>query len=125
LRESGREKMQNSNADSLLLEAIDETLGSLGEPVKNQIYLSLEHCCLIPRNELPGRIPDFSRFLYRQFGPNARLIEIRCMRLFYSKIENCSNLLVPSFEIDENDFSFSTFVKKIKELAIVPSNKKP
>lgn len=107
--------MQNvqQRLDQLLVEAIDEVLGSLGEPLKNQIYIRLEDEYSITKPSLPKEIAEFSKFLYRIFGPHAKLIEIKCMKRFYSKIkvDQCfENLKVTC----DNDFNLLTYTDKFR-----------
>jgi hypothetical protein len=66
-------------------EAIDEALTSLGEPLKNTLYLRLEQR-FIPRSEIPHHIKEFSDFLSKTFGLGAARLEIKCMQNLHSKI---------------------------------------
>ena len=107
--------MQNiqRRLDQLLGETIDEVLCSLGEPVKDHIYDRLEDEFSIAKYALPQQIGEFSKFLYRIFGPNAKLIEIKCMKIFYSKIKidhYLENLTI----ICDNDFTLLTYVDKFR-----------
>jgi len=73
--------------DESLCEAIDETLTSMGEPLKNTVYFNLENYFNIPRGEIPKHIDEFTDFLYKTFGLGAALFEIRCMKKLHSKID--------------------------------------
>ena len=101
--------------DQLLVEAIDEVLASLGEPVKNHIYIHLENDFLITKKELPKQIEEFSDFLFRIFGSSANNLEIRFMRTLYSKIKSDQQLEYKSININEDDLTFSTYVNKMRE----------
>lgn len=107
--------MQNiqQRVDQLLVESIDEVLCSLGEPVKNHIYARLENDFSITKNSLPQQIGEFSKFLYRIFGPHARLIEIKCMKTFYSKIK-IDQYLEKLTIICDNDFTLLTYIDKFR-----------
>lgn len=72
--------------NKILLEAIDETLFSLGESVKTSIYFHLEETFNIKRREIPLRINDFSNALERIFGIGARHLEILFMKNLRAKI---------------------------------------
>ncbi len=101
--------------DQLLVESIDEVLGSLGEPVKNHLYIHLENDFSITKNELPQQIEEFSRFLFRIFGSSANHLEIRFMKTLYSKISADQHLEHKSIAFNEVDLTFSTYVNKMRE----------
>ena len=102
--------------DQLLVEAIDEVLGSLGEPVKNQVYMLLENDFAITKHILPQQIAEFSKFLYRMFGPQAKLIEIKCMKKFYSKIENDQQIGNRTMTFEYDDFTFLAYTDKFRAM---------
>src|SRR5665647_3682173 len=52
----------------ILLEAIDKSFLSLGEPVRKSIYLYLENSIGIKKIEIPFRIIDFQNALEKLFG---------------------------------------------------------
>lgn len=72
--------------DEFLLEAIDEALSSLGDPIKNTLYFQLEESFKIPKDEIPKHIDGFSDFLYELFGLGASRLEAECMRNLHSNI---------------------------------------
>ncbi len=108
--------MQNTQQrlDQLLIETIDEVLCSLGEPVKNHIYDRLKNEFSITKYALPQQIEEFSKLLYNTFGPHSRLIEIKCMKTFYSKIKIDQYLKNPSITWDDNDFNLLNYTKKLR-----------
>jgi len=111
-------KMQNTQQrlDPLVLGTIDEVLYSLGEPVKNHIYDRLENEFSITKHELPQRMGEFSKFLYNMFGPHAGLIEIKCMKTFYSKIKIDRYPENPSITWDDDDFNLSNYTDKLRQV---------
>jgi hypothetical protein len=72
--------------DDILLEAIDETLSSLGEPVKNAVYFHLQNNFSINKNEIPKKISEVSDIIHKMFGSGAGRLEIKFMKTLYSKI---------------------------------------
>jgi hypothetical protein len=72
--------------DDILLETIDETLSSLGEPAKNAIYFHLENNFRVSKNEIPKKIYEFSDFIQKIFGSGAGRLEIKFMSTLHSKI---------------------------------------
>jgi hypothetical protein len=100
----------------LLIEAIDEVLCSFGEPVKNAVYIQLENNLSITKNNLLEKIGEFSSFLYRLFGPQAKLVEVKCMRTFYSKIRNEPNIRSRTLTLDCKDISLLSYVNKFRAM---------
>ena len=72
--------------DDILLETIDETLSSLGEPVKNAVYFHLQTNFCINKNEIPKKINEFSDIIQKIFGSGAGRLEIKLMKTLHSKI---------------------------------------
>jgi hypothetical protein len=73
--------------DKLLLNAIDEALGSLGEPAEQSIYFHIESKFNVTRSRIPERLEDFQAGLEKIFGLGARLLEILVMKNLYAKIK--------------------------------------
>ena len=74
--------------NSLLLEAIDEALSSLGETPKTAIYYQLKTEFNIKTKEIPERIDDFSSALERPFGLGAKHLEILFMKILSVKVRD-------------------------------------
>ena len=72
--------------DDILLETIDETLSSLGEPAKKTIYFHLQNNFRISKNEIPKKINEFSDIIQKIFGSGAGILEIKFMKTLHSKI---------------------------------------
>ena len=89
--------------DESLSEAIDETLTSMGTPIKNTIYFNLENHFNIPKNEIPQHIDKFTNFLYKTFGLGASLFEIKCIEHLHSKIN-------VDIEVPKDDWSVSKWI---------------
>ncbi len=102
--------------DQLLIEAIDEVFCSFGEPVKNTLYIQLENTLSITKSNLPEKIEDFSSFLYRLFGPQAKLVELKCMKTFYSKIKNELNIGNRTIILDDEDITLLSYVNKFRAI---------
>ena len=99
----------------LLLEAIDQVLSSLGEPVKNHLYIHLENDFLIKKNELPQKIEEFSHFLFKIFGSSAHHLEIKFMQTLYAKINADQIGEHMSIVFKEKDLTFINYVKRMRE----------
>lgn len=72
--------------DKLLVNAIDESLNSLGESVKQSIYFHIENKFSVARNDIPANIVEFQGGLEKIFGTGARFIEILIMQNLHTKI---------------------------------------
>lgn len=72
--------------NKLLVNAIDESLNSLGESVKQSIYFHIENNISVARNDIPANIAEFQGGLEKIFGTGARFIEILIMKNLHSKI---------------------------------------
>jgi len=86
--------------DTILLEAVDEAFSSLGEVAKASIYFHLEFKFIIPKQDIPYRLDDFSDALEQIFGVAAKHLEILIMKKLHEKIScfyewNGPNWLVP------------------------------
>lgn len=101
--------------DDLLIETVDSVLSSLGEPVKNQLYIHLKNDFSIEKNGIPGRIGEFSKMLHLVFGSAAFLIDIRFMNELHIKCSQLGYLIEDDLEFDEMDFSFPSYVVKMRE----------
>jgi hypothetical protein len=66
--------------DSLLIEAIDETLATLGAFAKTSIYSHLKKKYNIEKHELPQKIEEFSTALDTLFSLGARQLETMIMK---------------------------------------------
>ena len=82
-------KNHNQKFEEVLQDSVDEAFSSLGESVKKSIYFHLENSFLIPRQDIPCRVEDFSDALERIFGPGAKHLELLIMEKLYRKV-NCS-----------------------------------
>jgi hypothetical protein len=72
--------------EHLLIEAINETLASLGESAKQSIYFHLENKFKIAKNDIPYRVKDFTDGIEKIFGLGAHFIEILIMKSLFEKI---------------------------------------
>jgi hypothetical protein len=106
-RNDGRKKFE-----AVLLEAVDEAFSSLGESVKASIYFHLEQKFIIPKQDIPYKIDDFSDALERIFGMATKHLEILIMKKLHDKITcfyqwNGPRWLVP-------DLTFRQYVELLR-----------
>ena len=101
--------------DELLIEAIDEGLCVLGEPMKNHLYIIFENNFGIRKHEIPKEIEYFSYTLHRLFGWGACRLEIKFMEKLYPKIN--SKMKCPKHNLCkwvEDDISFVAYVETMR-----------
>ena len=108
-------KPVHQRIDQYLLDAVEESLAFLGEPVKNQIFTQLESNCSIKKEALPENIEIFSRLLYRLFGSHAKVIEIKCMKTFYSKIQKDPEIGHKFYISNDKDFNFPSYIEEFRQ----------
>jgi hypothetical protein len=104
--------------DDILLETIDETLSSLGEPVKNAVYFHLQTNFCISKNEIPKKIYEFSNIIQKIFGSGAGRLEIKLMKTLHSKIN--VSVKWPEYEAPLSkwlvvDMTFTEYVNSMRQ----------
>jgi hypothetical protein len=102
--------------DDILLETIDETLSSLGEPVKNAVYFHLQTNFNISKNEIPKKINEYSEIIHKIFGSGASRFEIKLMQTLHSKID--VNVKWPQYEAPLSKWIITdmTFVEYVNSM---------
>lgn len=90
--------------DRLLVEAVDEALGVLGEGPKQTVYFWLERNHSVSWGEIPRRLEEFASGLEKIFGFGATYFERQIVERLYSKL----NLK----HMEERGFSFVDYVRE-------------
>jgi hypothetical protein len=104
--------------DQLLIASIDEALASLGEAVKNSIYLHLQNDFRIKREEIPLKIGEFSDILHKIFGLGAGRLEVKCMKNLNEKVNVRINMPEYQWPISKwivNDITFQEYVTNARK----------
>jgi hypothetical protein len=96
----------------ILLEAIDKSFLSLGEPVKTSIYLYLKNSMGIKKSEIPFRIDDFQNALEKLFGIGARHLEILVIKNLHEKIKIKYKGDMPRWVVP--DLTFQEYIRLVK-----------
>lgn len=99
------------NFEECLLVAIDETFNSIGEGCKQTIYYYLEKKYMLPKEEIPCRIEDFSESIEQIFGLGEKILKIRIMNNVYQKIE-----LPFPYLFNKESLEFINYIKTVKSL---------
>ncbi len=93
----------------LLLEAVDETLSSLGDSSKRAIYFYLERNFSIKKQDIPDRIEEFTEAIEKLFGNGAKILEIQIMKHLYENLGR-------DFEYfsENNDLLFTDYANVVR-----------
>lgn len=78
--------MAEETFGQILLAAVDESLTSLGQSVRQAVFFHLENKFKVPRNEIPKRTKDFAEGIEKIFGLGAQFLEILIMKKLYEKL---------------------------------------
>jgi hypothetical protein len=103
--------------DQHLLEAIDETLLSLGMVVKNAVLEHLKNEFQINKSDIPQKICDFSNIVHKVFGLGADRLELRIVKNLSSKLQVDVNLTEYEWPLSKwiiNDASFTEYVADLR-----------
>jgi hypothetical protein len=114
--------------DEFLIQAVDEALSTLGEPVKNTFYQHLENDFCIPRNEIPKKIGEFSHIIHKIFGLCANRLEIKFMKNLNSRIK--LDVKWPGYEYPLSkwivlEVSFEEYISKMRQSYETQGSKTP
>jgi hypothetical protein len=97
----------------VLLEAVEETFSSLGEPVEEKIFCTLEKSFGLKRNEIPFRIEAFSDALEKIFGPGAMPLQISVIKRLHRKVASEYNWDAPQWIVSK--LTFREYVNMVKK----------
>jgi hypothetical protein len=97
---------------TILLDSIDEALSTLGENSKKAIYFHLETKFGISKQDIPGRVSDFSEAIEHIFGVAAQQIEILIMKCLNQQVECSYNWVGPKWLVP--DITFTKYVKLLE-----------
>ena len=88
-----REKKRNSYEgifETAVMEAVDESLSSLGKSCKQAIYFQLENTFNIKKQEIPLKIEEFANAIEQLFGIGAKIIEMRIIAVLHETWHACA-----------------------------------
>ena len=103
--------------DKFLVQAIDEALVSLGEPVKNTFYQHLTDDFGITKDDIPNKLGEFCNIIHKIFGLGASRLEMKFMRNLSSLAKTSDNW--PEYEWPlakwiVMEVSFEEFIHKVR-----------
>jgi hypothetical protein len=77
--------MPDGEFEKLLVEAVEESLSSIGESPKQAILFHLENTFKIKKQEIPNKLGSFDQALRKLFGPGADFLETLIVKKLYEK----------------------------------------
>ena len=100
-----------------LILAIDETLTSLGEPVKNTLYQQLA-AFNIQKKDIPDKMEDFLGIIHKIFGLGGSRLELKFAKNLQSKVKvntkyTEADLTLPNWIA--NEMSFKACLNEIRK----------
>jgi len=120
---SSREEQFNE----FLIQAVDEAITSLGEPVKNTIYQHLKDDFDISKDDIPIKIVEFSEIIHKIFGLGASRLEIKFMKNLCTRIQ--ADTKWPEHECLSKwivmEISFDEYIDKMRKNYVTQTPKNP
>lgn len=99
--------MYRRDFETLLLEAVDEQLTSLGESSKQALYFHLEKGFNIKKDDIPYKTEAFVTAMEKIFGMGADYLEILIMKSLHDKIGE-------RVDLDKTTLTFLEYVEAAK-----------
>lgn len=100
--------MPKRDFEKLLLEAVDESLSTLGESSRQAIYFHLEKSFNISKEDIPRKIEVFAEAIEKVFGLGADFLEILIMKRLHEKVGGNLNIH------HTTDFAFADYMAAAK-----------
>ena len=109
--------LRQEQFDKFLVQAIDEALVSLGEPVKNTFYQHLTDDFGITKDDIPNKLGEFCNIIHKIFGLGASRLEMKFMRNLSARAKTSDNW--PEYEWPlakwiVMEVSFEEFIHKVR-----------
>jgi hypothetical protein len=111
-------KLVHTKFDEFLIQAIDDALSTLGEPVKYTLYQRLQSDFRITKEKIPENIEEFCSIIHKIFGLGANRLEIRVIKNLCLKVQTDAASTAREGSVSEwivNDLSFTEQVKKLRQ----------
>lgn len=93
---------------SIVTQAVDETLSSLGREVKPAFYFILEKKFGLNKEDIFNNIESITRAIESIFGESSLLLEIRIMRNLHGKVKTFE------YKTNKGELSFRDYLAALK-----------
>jgi hypothetical protein len=101
-------KTAENQLDMEILEAIDISLASFGESVKQVVYFQLQTNHHVEKQDIPSKIEEFTLTVEEIFGAGAILIEMKIMETLYARTEGFL------YKPKSKDLMFKDYVQTVR-----------
>jgi len=112
IHHESKRKHVNNQLDTTIFEAVDKSLTSFGDSVKQVVYFQLQNNYHVEKQEIPSRIEEFAATIEEIFGIGARLIEMKIIETLYARAEGF--LYIPKDE----DLMFKDYVQNVRRFLV-------
>lgn len=102
--------MPKQDFEKLLLEAVDESLSSLGDSPKQAVYFHLKKTFDIKKLDIPHKIEEFADAMEKTFGLGAKFLEILIMKRLYEKVGH-----IFEYTQEPSELVFTEYVEAAKQ----------
>jgi hypothetical protein len=103
-----RRKQTENQLDKTIFEAVDDSLTSFGESVKQVVYYQLESNYHVKKQDIPRRIEEFVTAVEGIFGVGARLIEMKILETIYARTSGFT------YFPEGQDLVFKDYVRSVR-----------
>jgi len=107
-----KKKSPKNQLDTTIMEAVDQSLASFGDSVKQVVYFQLQNNYHVQKQEIPTKLEEFAAAIEGVFGIGARLIEMKIIETLYAKAEGF--LYAPKDE----DLLFKDYVQNLRHFLV-------
>lgn len=104
-------KQKERKFRTLLLEAVEESLSTLGETSKQAVYYHLQESFNIRKQEIPDKTYEFAFAIEKMFGEGAKLLEIQIMKNLHKKTDG-----TPKHYYSGEELSFTEYLRALQEV---------
>jgi hypothetical protein len=101
-------RQTRNKLDATIAEAVDESLGSFGESVKQVVYYQLENSYHVKKQDIPVKIEEFVTAVEGIFGIGARLIEMKILETLYARTSGFA------YFPESEDLVFKDYVRSLR-----------
>ena len=105
-------KQAKNQLDLTIVEAIDESLTSFGESVKQVVYFQLENIYHVKKQDMPRKIEEFVKTVEGIFGIGARLIEMKILETLYARAQEFA------YFPESKDLVFKDYVQNLRHFLV-------
>jgi len=115
--DASTKSLAEEKLDQHLIEAIDEAITTLGEPVKNTLYQQLA-AFNIEKKNLPQKLDDFLYLIHKIFGLGGSRLELKCAVNLQAKVKAYTKYSDADLTLSNwiaNEMSFKACLNEVRK----------